>query len=138
VTHTREVRRVIRASVARTCSFAADPRNLPRWAAGLAGRIAHVEGRWIAESPMGQVEVRMPRANDAGILDHEVVMPDGTVFHNRLRLLPHVAGCEAVFALTVGSAAELDADAAAVAADLAALDRCMATDRARAGYTPSS
>jgi hypothetical protein len=130
MTLARQVRRTIRASVARTCAFAADPRNLPRWATGLAGRIEQVDGRWVAESPMGQVEVRMPLANDAGILDHAVVMPDGTVLHQRMRLLPHPDGCEAVFTLTADATTDVDADAAAVAADLAALDRCLSGEPA--------
>lgn len=125
----RVVRRVLRASVAQACAFAADPRNLPRWAAGVAGGVERVDGRWFADGPLGRVEVRMPPVNDAGILDHVVAMPDGTVFDNRLRLLPHPEGCEAVF--TLPPVNDADADAAAVAADLAALDRCLAGEESR-------
>jgi hypothetical protein len=35
--------------------FAADPRNLPQWAAGLAGsRVEHDGAHWFTESPMGR------------------------------------------------------------------------------------
>ena len=38
--------------------FAADPARLPQWAAGLSGSIEQRDGRWFADSPMGEVEVR--------------------------------------------------------------------------------
>ena len=37
--------------------YARDPRHLPAWAAGLAGGIEQVDGRWVADSPMGLVEM---------------------------------------------------------------------------------
>lgn len=66
-------------------AFAGDPANLPRWAAGLSAGIRHEDGRWVADSPMGVVEVRFTDAVALGILDHDVVFPDGTIVHNPLR-----------------------------------------------------
>jgi uncharacterized protein YndB with AHSA1/START domain len=40
-------------------AFASDPRNLPRWAAGLARSEVRQDGAdWIADAPFGRVRVR--------------------------------------------------------------------------------
>lgn len=105
-------------------AFACEPANLPQWAAGLAGGIAEVDGAWIADSPMGKVTVRFVPRNAHGVLDHEVVLPSGTVVYNPLRVVPNDAGSEVVFTLFRRPDASDDdfaADADAVARDLAAL-----------------
>jgi len=105
-------------------AYAADPSHLPEWAAGLSGSIEQRDGRWIAASPMGEVEVRFAPANPFGVLDHEVVLPDGTAVTNPMRVLPDGAGSEVVFTLRRRdgmSDAELESDTAAVRTDLARL-----------------
>ncbi|MQA36064.1 SRPBCC family protein [Modestobacter roseus] len=105
-------------------AWARDPANLPRWAAGLAAGIARVDGEWVADSPMGRVRVRMAPENAFGVLDHDVVLPDGPTVTNPLRVLPDGEGCEVVFTLRRQQGmddAAFEADAAAVTADLATL-----------------
>ena len=108
--------------------FVADPAHLPQWAAGLGGAIEQRDGRWFADSPMGEVEVRFVLENPYGVLDHDVTLPDGTTVTNPLRVLPDGAGCEVVFSLRRGEGVTdeaFDADAAAVRTDLATLKRLM-------------
>jgi hypothetical protein len=106
-------------------AFAADVRNLPLWAAGLASGVsAEPDGWWRCTSPVGEVRVRFADVNDFGVLDHEVVLPDGSATLNPLRVLPHGEGSEVVF--TWRRSPEQDdvraaADQAAVRADLARL-----------------
>jgi hypothetical protein len=110
-------------AVADVARYARDPRNLPAWAAGLATGIEEVDGRWVAESPMGQVEVRFS-SDEPGVLDHDVVLPDGEVVHNPLRVVADGDGCRVVFTLDRRPGMddeEFDADAASVAADLGRL-----------------
>ena len=105
-------------------AFVADPAHLPQWAAGLGDSIEERNGRWFADSPMGEVEVRFVPENANGVLDHDVTLPDGTVTANPLRVLPGGDGCEVVFTLRRRpgmSDEELDADASAVRCDLARL-----------------
>lgn len=105
-------------------AFASDPRNLPRWARGLSGAIAQVGGEWIADSPMGPVKVRFAPPNALGVLDHDVVLPDGTTVRNPMRVVANGAGSELSFTLfrRPGTTDEaLAADAAAVERDLRAL-----------------
>ncbi len=109
-------------------AYAADPANLPEWAAGLASGVREEDGRWFAESPMGPVEVAFVEANPFGVLDHDVVLPDGSRVRNPVRVLPYGDGAEIVFTLRredgVDEAA-FAADAEAVLRDLERLKRIL-------------
>jgi uncharacterized membrane protein len=49
--------------------FASDPRNLPRWAAGLARSDVKKDGdSWVADSPMGKIKIRFAERNAFGVL----------------------------------------------------------------------
>jgi hypothetical protein len=68
--------------------FAADPRNLPKWAAALAGsRVEHDGAHWFTECPMGRVTVTFAPRNDFGVLDHDVTLPSGETVYNPLRVI---------------------------------------------------
>jgi hypothetical protein len=70
---------------------------------------------------MGLVEVRFTGEAAEGILDHDVTLPDGTVVHNTLRVLPNDGGSEVVFSLFQRDGMtddEFARDAEAVRADL--------------------
>lgn len=112
--------------------YAGNPEHLPSWAAGLArSELKQVDDHWVAQSPMGPVEVRFTPANDFGVLDHVVTVPGAEPTLNPMRVLP--AGpdrCEVVFTLRRRTMSEDDyeADASAVAADLATLKRLLEDD----------
>jgi hypothetical protein len=110
--------------------YARQPANLPHWAAGLGSSIELIEGRWVAKSPLGRVVVEMTEPNQYGILDHWVTLATGERFYNPMRVIADGEGCELVFTLRRqpgASDAEFDRDAHAVAADLAALKRLLAS-----------
>lgn len=122
----------IAADPAEVYAYASDPARLPEWAAGLAGGIRQEGDRWVADAPFGEVEVRFTPANDLGVLDHEVVLPDGTVVLNPMRVVRADEGAEVIFTVRRRpgmSAADLASDAEAVAADLATLRRRLETGR---------
>ena len=80
--------------------FAADPLNLPRWAAGLAGSTLERDGeRGFTQSPMGRVTFTFVPHNDFGVLDHNVTLPSGETVYNPLRVITDGEGCEVVFTL---------------------------------------
>ncbi len=109
-------------------AYAADPAHLPVWAAGLGGSVEQRDGRWFAESPMGEVEVRFAPPNPYGVLDHDVTLPDGTTVTNPMRVLADGERCEVVFTLRRAagmSDEDFQADAAAVRADLASLKQVL-------------
>jgi hypothetical protein len=105
--------------------FAADPLNLPTWAAGLAGSKVERDGqRWFTDSPMGRVTFTFAPRNGFGVLDHDVTLPSGQVVHNPLRVISDGDQCEVVFTLRQRpdmSDEEFERDADAVADDLATL-----------------
>ncbi|WP_306233360.1 SRPBCC family protein [Agrococcus beijingensis] len=113
---------VIRRDWREVAAFAGSDEHLPEWAAGLAAGELRREGdELVATSPMGEVRMRFAAANDLGVLDHDVTLPDGQVVHNPLRVLAHPLGAEVVFTLRhlPGVTADaFEADAQAVAADL--------------------
>ena len=114
----------IARSPADVYAFASRPENLPLWAAGLSGSIAYVDGRWLAESPMGSIEVKFAPVNAFGVLDHDVTFPTGETFYNPLRVFANADGSELVFTVyrREGTTREaFEADAAAVLADLRTL-----------------
>jgi hypothetical protein len=109
-------------------AFASDPARLPEWAPGLGTAVERVGDDWFVESGMGRVGIRFAPRNELGVLDHDVTLPSGEVFHNPLRVLRDGDGCEVVFTLRRQdgmSDEEFARDAAAVAADLATLKRLL-------------
>jgi hypothetical protein len=109
--------------------YITDPANLPAWAAGLGGSIEQVGDDWFADSPMGRVLVRFVPDNPFGVADHDVTLPTGDIVRNPLRVLPDGSdGCEVVFTVRrqpTQSAAEFEADYAAVERDLATLKQLL-------------
>jgi polyketide cyclase/dehydrase/lipid transport protein len=109
-------------------AFVTDPARLPEWAAGLGGSVEERDGRWFAESPMGEVEVRFAPENPFGVADHDVTLPDGQTFSNPMRVLPDGDGCEVVFTLRRQPEMTDDAfeaDTTAIRTDLATLQRLL-------------
>jgi hypothetical protein len=96
-------------------ALASDPAELPRWAAGLA------------DPSLSDAVVDFAPHNEFGVLDHVVRLPSGEAVYNPMRVIPEgpgQAGCEVVFTVRRRPGvtdAEFEADAAAVAADLATL-----------------
>ena len=127
-TESRHLTVAIDRPAATVYGYVRDPAHLPDWAAGLASGVRLERGEWTADSPMGPVLVRFVPVNEYGVLDHDVVLPDGTTTTNPLRVLADGAGCEVVFTLRRRPGMtdeEWTADTAAVTADLDTLKRVL-------------
>ncbi len=113
-------------------AFAADPRNLPCWAVGLAGSEVTKSGEdWIMETPFGKVRVRFAEQNAFGVMDHDVTLESGVTVHNPMRVMPNGEGSEFLFTLIrqPGMSDEQFAkDKAAVEKDLHALKDLLERD----------
>ena len=108
--------------------YASNPANLPTWAPGLCTAIEHVDGRWIAESPMGRIVIEVAPPNEFGVVDHDVTVESGETFHNPMRVIPDRTGCEIVFSVRRRpgmSDEDFERDSTAVQADLVALKRLL-------------
>jgi hypothetical protein len=124
-TESRHVSVAVERPASVVYEYAADPANLPHWAAGLANTaLEKTDDGWVAESPMGRVVVSFAEHNEFGVLDHVVTLPSGDRVYNPLRVLPDGEHCEVVFTVRRRpnmSTDEFDRDASAVAADLETL-----------------
>ena len=80
--------------------FAADPANMPRWAAGLARSEMKKDGdAWVADAPFGRVRVTFAPKNTLGVIDHDVTLESGVTVHNPVRVIPNGDGSEFIFTL---------------------------------------
>ncbi|MFE0750956.1 SRPBCC family protein [Gordonia sp. NPDC058843] len=124
----RHVSVVIDSAPESVYDFAAEPDNLPRWAAGLAkSEVTRRGDELLVESPMGTVTVRFVPRNSFGVVDHEVRLPGGDTVFNPLRVLAHPDGTEVVFTIRqlAMSDDEFDRDTQMVEKDLAQLKSLM-------------
>ena len=122
------VAQAVDVSAPRVYAFASRMDRLPLWASGLAQGIEQRDGKWFANSPMGEVEVRMAPANAFGVLDHDVTLPNGIKVHNAFRVTPCGEGSLLTFVvlrLPGVSQQAFDADVAHVRRDLAALKQLL-------------
>jgi uncharacterized protein YndB with AHSA1/START domain len=109
-------------------AFVRDPANLPRWSTGVGSSVVREDGEWFVETPAGRARIRFAPRNAFGVLDHDVLTPEGEEVHVPLRVVADGAGSEVVFTLRPaagGGEADLERDAALVAADLARLKRVL-------------
>ena len=92
---TREARHI---SVAIDCTlqqaydFLLVPGNFPKWASGLAGSLAQIDGEWVAATIHGPLKVRFSDRNEFGVLDHSVFPPDGEEIYVPLRVVANDSG----------------------------------------------
>jgi hypothetical protein len=108
--------------------YASDPVNLPQWAPGLGSSVEKVDGRWVAESPMGRVVFAFVQRNEHRVLDHDVTLPSGETVYKPMRVIADGSGCEVVFTLRRRpgmSDEDFARDADAVSADLTTLRRVL-------------
>lgn len=125
---TKHVSTRIERSATAVYEYASDPSTLSEWAAGLAGSIEFVGGEWVSESPTGRITIEFEEPNNFGVLDHWVTLPTGERVYNPMRVIPDGEACEVVFTLRRRpgmSDEEFEADAAAIATDLATLKRIL-------------
>jgi len=109
-------------------AYVSDPAHLPDWAPGLGSAVEREGDDWFVETPMGRVGFRFAPPNDLGVLDHWVTLPSGEVVYNPMRVVADGDACEVVFTVRRQGGMtddDLERDAAAVAADLAALKRLL-------------
>jgi hypothetical protein len=101
--------------------FASNPENLPRWVRSFCLSVRKSGDEWQMETPAGWVGIRFAPANDFGVLDHVVRLPDGQSILNPMRVVANANGSEVLFTLfqRPGMPGEQFAqDAAMVEADL--------------------
>lgn len=80
-------------------AFASNPRNLPQWAPGFALSVTPSGDGWRVTTASGPVSLRFAEPNAFGVLDHDVRLSNGQVFHNSMRVIPNGDGSQVLFTL---------------------------------------
>ena len=80
-------------------AFTSNPENLPQWALGLGQGVKRAGEHWEVKTEQGPVGLRFTPRNEYGVLDHTVVLSDGTEVYVPMRVMPNGQGSEVVLVL---------------------------------------
>jgi len=80
-------------------AFTSNPENLPQWAAGLGLGVKRAGEHWEVKTQEGSVGLRFTPHNEYGVLDHTVLLPDGTEVYVPMRVMPNGQGSEVMLGL---------------------------------------
>ncbi|MFT3796194.1 hypothetical protein [Flavobacterium sp.] len=112
--------------------YTSNPQNFPKWLASVDSVTQQSDTVWTAETNFGNIEIELSPANNLGIVDHIVKLPNGAVVNNPLRILKSGTGSEVVFTLfhlPNKTEQEFDQDAKLVEADLKTLKQILETQQ---------
>lgn len=120
--------RLLTVSIARppasVYEFASNPENLPQWVRSFCLSVKKTGDQWQMETPTGWITIQFVPANDFGVLDHVVTLPDGQAILNPMRVVANDEGSEVTFTLfqlPAMSDEQFAKDAGMVEADLRSL-----------------
>jgi len=80
-------------------AFTSNPENLPQWASGLGQGVKRTGEHWEVKTAQGAVGLRFTPHNEYGVLDHTVVLSDGTEVYVPMRVMPNGQGSEVMLVL---------------------------------------
>lgn len=80
-------------------AFASNPENLPQWALGLGQGVKRKGEHWEVQTGEGTVGLRFTPHNEYGVLDHTVVLSDGSEVYVPMRVMPNGKGSEVMLVL---------------------------------------
>src|SRR5690606_15315506 len=76
-----------------------NPENLPQWLRSFCLSVKRTGDQWQMETPTGWITIQFVPANDFGVLDHVVTLPDGQAILNPMRVVANGEGSEVTFTL---------------------------------------
>ena len=79
--------------------FASNPENLPQWVRSFCLSVKETGEQWQMETPTGWITIQFVPANDFGVLDHVVTLPDDQTILNPMRVVANGEGSEVMFTL---------------------------------------
>jgi hypothetical protein len=108
--------------------FVSNLENLSKWAKTFCRSVKKSDGKWVIETPQGDVGIRLVEKNELGILDHYISPSAGVELLVPMRVVPNGSGSEVIF--TVFQQSDMSnenfkKDIALVEKDLKSLKRSM-------------
>lgn len=79
--------------------FASRPENFPIWVEFMKSMTKESENLWLAETDLGNIKIQFVPKNEFGIIDHLVILPDGSTVNNPMRVIENGQGSEFIFTL---------------------------------------
>jgi hypothetical protein len=126
----------IKAPFAQVNDFLGAPQNFARWAEGLGSALKNVDGRWLAETPNGRIEVCFTPKNPFGVADHVVKFDNGLEVYVPMRAIANADGTDIIFTLFQlpgMSREQFEGDIRLVEQDLGTLKNLLEQDLRKAG-----
>lgn len=80
-------------------AFVADLNNLPSWATTFCRSIRREGEKWVMETSLGMMAIRLAPENDLGVLDHYLTPPGGETLCVPMRVVANGSGSEVIFTL---------------------------------------
>jgi hypothetical protein len=94
--------RTVNVSIARppteVAAFITDPAKLSRWLT-FAEDVRKSGDAWFIDTAEGAMEIRFAPANEFGVVDNYVTLPDGQAVVNPMRVVANGEGSEVLFTL---------------------------------------
>jgi hypothetical protein len=76
------------------------PEDFQKWASGLSNSLLTQDGDgWKADGPEGTVKIRFTEHNDFGVMDHYVIVSNGSEIYVPLRIIQNGDGVEVLLTL---------------------------------------
>lgn len=94
ITESKVISVSIQHSQREVYDFTAQPSSFARWASGLGKPLGNDGTLWRFVGENGPVKVRFTERNEYGVLDHDVVLPDGTEIYVPMRVISNGSGAE--------------------------------------------
>jgi hypothetical protein len=95
----RHLSQSIACPLGRAYAYLCEPEHFCCWASGLASGLRRVDGRWLAQTPHGLLQIEFSPRNEHGVLDHWVHLAPDRIVHVPLRVLANGDGSELVLSL---------------------------------------
>jgi hypothetical protein len=80
-------------------AYVADLNNLPGWATTFCRSIRREGEKWVMETSLGMMAIRLAAENDLGVLDQYLTLPGGETLYVPMRVVANGSGSEFIFTL---------------------------------------
>jgi hypothetical protein len=111
--------------------FASEPMNFPKWVTSFVQSAENRAGKWFLITSLGEQQIVFVEKNALGVLDHYVILPNGTKVYAPMRVIANGSGSTVLFTLfrlPEMSDADFERDSGMIRRDLDTLKKVLESD----------